>query len=512
MSALSMSLSNISQQYPNNPCLSLGDSSLSYSALEKKSNQVAAYLLSKGLKKGDRVGIFSDKSFEEVTTIFAVFKVGLILVHINPAYKKEQLLHISKDCNLKALFIDSRHHPILDQIKQDQCIDIVVNLSDINDLGTGFIYMEQFSHILTSKQSSDSRRIPYITVSEDEVAAIIYTSGSTGNPKGIMVTHRVLNDATRVSISVLRNTGKDRLISISPFSFDGSLSQLLTMVYLGGALILQKSLFPKDIIKTMIGKKITGFHAVPTFWRMLLQPHSPFFRYKYPFLRYISIIGESISGKDLAQLRSVLTKTEIFVMYGITEAFRSTFLPPHQIDIKKGSVGKAFPGVTIDVLDENGKRCEPGVVGEIVHAGHFVASGYWNNPLKTAQVFREGCVYTGDLGMLDEDGYLYFKGRKDQLMKIRGFRVNPDEIETCLLRLDGIKEVAAFSYSDDKGIDCIHVCVGIGENSSLNKADINKYCRTALPYYMVPDRISIRVTLPKTGNGKINRSEIQKAL
>ncbi|SHK10391.1 AMP-binding protein [Paramaledivibacter caminithermalis] len=498
-------LEKASKEFRNKQGIVFKDKRYTFSEINEASTKIADFLISKGIKKGDRVGIFSTKNVEEIIIIFAVMKIGAVFVHINPSFKEDQLRHVVTDCDIKVLFIHESKVEIYKKanINQEQ-IDMLISMSPLIDIedNENMYYFNKILQetILPLKQT--------ININQHDPAAIIYTSGSTGKPKGIIVTHRIFYDSTVISADFLKNKADDRLISITPFSFDGALSQLFTMVYVGGTLVLQESLFPKDIVSTMINEKITGIHAVPSFWKMLLQKYSPFEKYEYPHLRYISVIGEAFPMEDLMKLRKILNNTDFYMMYGTTEAFRSTYLPPDDFDRKIPSVGKPIPGVEITIVNEDNSPCEAGEIGEIVHRGVFISPGYWNDPIKTKKVFKDGALYTGDLGRLDNEGYLYFEGRKDAMIKSMGYRISPEEIESCICKLEGVKEAVVVSVIDKDYGNRIKAIVVCNDGEILTRKEIVSHCKAILPYYMVPHIVEFRDNIPKTGTLKINRSQL----
>lgn len=505
---LSKILKDRALSIPDKEAIICGNKRISYSELDKLSDKLAAFFLLQGITAGDKVGIFTNKDIEEVIVIFAALKIGAVFVHINPQYKEAQLAHLLKDCNIKVLILDKFKASVYEKIRHDiKPIDLILKTTnEINQSNSDEI--ESLENIFAREFDSN---LPKVKTDESELASIIYTSGSTGMPKGIMISHKIFEDATVQSAKILGNNEDDRLISVTPFSFDGALSQLFTSIYCGAVLIQQKSVFPKDIVRTLIDEKITGFHAMPSLWNLLLQRHSPFAKYEYPDLRYVSIIGEHFPSKSLNKLKEILNKTEFIMMYGTTEAFRSTYLPYEDFDRKSGSVGIPFPGVEIKIVNEKNENCQPGEIGEIVHTGLFISSGYWNKKEETNKVFKNNSVYTGDLGHLDEDGYLYYDSRKDNMIKSSGFRVSPDEIEKCLFNCNGVSEVYVGSISDDEsGTQIKAVIVLDDKNNSIGEKEIINYCRINLPFYMVPRIIEFRESLPKTASGKINKSELSK--
>jgi len=500
-------LTKSSADFPQKEAIVCGDNRISYKELNKASTILANFLRSHGVSYQDRVGIFTNKNIEETIAIFAILKMGGIFVHINPQLKESQLSHVISDCDIKALFVNDYKSTVLNKAYPEVSpIDLVISLSSKLNLNKDvFKNIRNLDDILKEpspdKISSDKQ-------SEDDIASIIYTSGSTGMPKGVIVTHKILHDSTVISASILENNHDDRLICVTPFSFDGALSQLFTSCYVGGTLVQQQSNFPKDIVNTMLNEKITGFHAMPSLWSILLQKHSPFAKYDYPDLRYISIIGEVFPQNHLDNLRMILNKTKFYMMYGTTEAFRSTYLPPEDFERKKSSAGIPFPGVDISIVDEQNNICQPGETGEIIHKGVFVSPGYWNDSDKTAETFKDGSLYTGDLGKLDQGGYLYFMGRKDSMIKTQGFRVSPEEIEECIFKVDGVKEVAVIGVSGNETGVRIKAIIVCKEGYILTDKDIISHCRNRLPNYMVPGIVEFRSDLPRTATNKINRSEL----
>lgn len=497
-------LNKAAEDYPYKEGFICKDKRIRFSEVVEASNKVANFLIAKGVKHGHRIGIFSAKSIEEIIVIFAVMKIGGIFVDINPHFKEQQLAHIVSDCDIKILFIhESKERVFLDVFKCMESFDLIISMSPKTLLKCNNLY--QMKAIL---QEYPSFFESCYKIHEEDIASIIYTSGSTGKPKGITVTHKIFIDATVTSVEVLQNTCNDHIISVTPFSFDGALSQLFTSVFVGATLVLQASGFPKDIVMTMLTEKITGFHAVPSFWRMLLKKYSPFSKYQYPYLRYVSIIGEVFQQDELAELKSVLKDTKFYMMYGITEAFRSTYLHPDDFEIKKSSIGKPLPGVSISIVGNDGKECACEEVGEIVHRGAFISPGYWNDPERTAQVFKDNALYTGDLGKKDKEGYIYFMGRKDSMIKAMGYRISPDEIEECINKMPGVQETAVIGIRESGQDSRIKAFIVCKSGCIVLPKDIIAYCKANLPYYMVPSSFEFRHEIPKTATYKINRSEL----
>ncbi len=492
---------------PDKEAVVCGANRMSYGALDEAATALAAFLTSRGIGQGDRVGIFGSKSVEEVVALFAILRAGAAVVHINPQYRDAHLRHVITDCGIKTLFVDNSRARILASACGGQdSLELVISLSDEIKLDAdAFPEIAILGDILRSQSGKSFQPVEF---GSDDLASIIYTSGSTGMPKGIMVTHQILYDSTVTSAEVLENNADDRIISVTPFSFDGALSQLLTAVFVGGTLVQQRSNFPKDIVDTLRKERITGFHAVPSLWGVLLQERSPFPQHGYPDLRYVSIIGEVLPPKHLARLREILSTTQFYLMYGTTEAFRSTYLPPADLDRKTGSAGIPFPGVTLEVVDDAGHPCAAGETGMLLHSGAFVSPGYWNDTERTAATFVDGWLHTGDQASIDADGYLYYAGRRDGLIKAQGFRVSPEEVETCIFELDSVVEAAVIGVPAPEIGTAIKAVVVLQAGATTTDKDIIGHCRRQLPHYMVPSIVEFRPELPKTNGHKVNRAAL----
>jgi len=478
---------------------------ITFAELEEASQKIANFLHRRGVAPGMRVGIYTPKCVDEVAVIFAVARAGCVLVHINPSFRDEKLQHIVGECELAAMFFHPQKSGAIERARQQNILPgLLVCMAANASPPLGFPAL-----MLGAILAEPAYRLPpglHRQSAGADLAAIIYTSGTTASAKGIMVTHAILSEATLVSAQVLENVPADRLISITPFSFDGALSQLFTATLVGGTLVLQESHFPRDVVRTLIDERITGFHAVPSFWRMLLEQLPSFADYRFPHLRYLSLIGEVFPEPELARLKRILHSTQFYMMYGTTEAFRSTCLSPDDFASKRRSVGKALPGVELRVVDEAGNACAAGQIGEIVHSGAFVSPGYWKR--RGDATFREDGVHTGDLGFLDEQGYLYFVGRKDTMLKRLGYQVYPEEIEACVQAIDDVALTAVVCLLDTGRGPRIRACLVCRPDSSLTREAVAQYCRQQLPYYMMPDEIVFLRSMPLTATGKIDRAQL----
>jgi acyl-CoA ligase (AMP-forming) (exosortase A-associated) len=469
----------------------------SYEVLARAVRANAAVLLERGLKRGDRAAVYLDKTAEAVVAIYSVWAAGGVLVPVNETLRSRQVQHIIRHSG-SAFFISNVRK--LSQLQPES----------VRGIG-----------ILSIDMAADDRTLrPAPAFSGGgEPAAILYTSGSTGLPKGILLSHENLLAGTRIVSEYLNIQEDERILSILPFSFDYGLNQLLTSVYCGATLVLQRSHFPPDICRTLQAQAVTAMAAVPSLWIQLMRDHSPFSRMTFPTLRYITNSGGVFPVDLVKRYRAHLPGTRIYLMYGLSEAFRSTYLPPEELATRPHSMGKAIPETEIYVLNERGQECAAGEVGELVHRGPTVALGYWQDPRATAAVFRpwssaagsdaEHVVYSGDLVKKDEDGYLYFVGRRDQLIKSSGYRVSPEEVEEIILSSGLVQEAGVCGRQDAEGGTMIVAHVVPRHPDAFSSDDLVGYCRREMPPYMVPKAIHAHDALPRTTTGKIDRNALR---
>ncbi|MBL9123196.1 MAG: AMP-binding protein, partial [Planctomycetaceae bacterium] len=313
-----------------------------------------------------------------------------------------------------------------------------------------------------------------------------------------------------------------RILAVLPFSFDAGLNQLTTAVQQGGTCVIMKFLFPGEITAKLAQERITGLAGVPPLWNLLVQPSGKLHLRELPHLRYITNTGGAMPVGTLARLRELLPGTDVVLMYGLTEAFRSTYLPPAELDRRPGSMGKAIPNTEIMVVNEQGQRCAPGEVGELVHRGPTVSMGYWGHPELTARVLRpnpfappsvgdaERVCYSGDLVRMDEDGFLYFVGRRDNLIKSSGFRISPTEVESALCRTGRIREAGVIGLPDEMLGQQIKAFVVAREGASIDVDALLEDVAAHVPRYMIPKVVEVVDELPKTSSGKIDYPSLHR--
>jgi acyl-CoA synthetase (AMP-forming)/AMP-acid ligase II len=357
---------------------------------------------------------------------------------------------------------------------------------------------------------------------EKDLAAILYTSGSTGKPKGVMLSHANVVAGSRIVSTYLEITNKERILAVLPFSFDAGMNQMMTAFEKGATLVLINFTFAREIVQVLLREKISGLAGVPTLWSLLAQPNSSLNKQPMLHLRYITNTGGAMPQPVLRVLREVLTSTKIFLMYGLTEAFRSTYLPPEELDRRPTSMGRAIPDTEIIVVDESGKLCKPGETGELVHRGPTVSLGYWNRPEDTARVLRdnpllpaemgacEKVCYSGDLVKMDDEGFLYFIGRRDTMIKSSGVRISPTEVEEILFQTGKLRGVAVIGLPDEMLGQVIKAFVVPRDGQPLDTAALLTVCAEKMPRYMVPKFVEALDELPKTSSGKVDYPALRR--
>ena len=429
-------------RHPQKEALVHGPTRLTYAEVAARVTSLAQGLRDAGLKRGERVGIYFDPSVPQVLSIFAVLQAGGVFVPINSLLFPQQVAHIAKNCQMRALITTrSKLTAVASVLPEVPSLNLFVVDEDQPD-GDRAIQALSFQDLCQMSPPTEWRDMGI----EKDLAALLYTSGSTGKPKGVMLSHaNIMAGATIVS-TYLGITKDERILAILPFSFDAGLNQLMTAFLQGGTLVLMTFTFAREIVQMLSKEQITGLAGVPTLWNLLAQPSSTMHKTKLPHLRYITNTGGAMPQPVLRVLRENLPTTKVFLMYGLTEAFRSTYLPPEELDRRPTSMGKAIPDTEILVVNDSGGLCQPGEPGELVHRGPTVSMGYWGEPELTAKMLRpnpflppevidrEKVVYSGDLVKMDEDGFLYFIGRRDTMIKTSGFRVSPTEVEEVLFQ------------------------------------------------------------------------------
>jgi acyl-CoA ligase (AMP-forming) (exosortase A-associated) len=502
------------QRRPDAPAMSAGGKTQSYETLARSVEAFASATVTIGLGRGERVGIYLEKRFETVVATFGAAGAGGVFVPLNPVLKPQQVAYILRDCNVRMLVTSAERLAMLDE-ELDRCADLkhVMVIGEPRASTGGKAYeIHRFEEIAPERGSRPHRVI------DTDVVAILYTSGSTGSPKGVVLSHRNMVAGAKSVAGYLRNNADDSLLAVLPLSFDAGFSQLTTAFHSGARVVLLNHLLPRDVITALRDERITGLTAVPPLYIQLAQLQWPSSIDGH--LRYFANTGGRMPLDTLTKLRAMVPTAKPYLMYGLTEAFRSTYLPPEEVDRRPDSIGRAIPNAEILVLREDGTRCAPNEPGELVHRGALVGLGYWNDPQRTAERYKplrcesgltlpEYAVYSGDTVRADEEGYLYFIGRRDEMIKTSGYRVSPTEVEEALYATKLVGEAAAFGVPHPVLGQAIIVVATPPVDRALDGAALLAACREALPAYMVPARIDVRAgPLPRNPNGKIDRKTL----
>lgn len=453
-----------------------------------------------GIGKGDVVGIYLPHSLGQVVALFAVAMRDAIFTMINPILVPNQVKHQIQDASAKGV-IGSREllAPMAEIFVSRQ-----MHVETIEATG----YSGGDTAVIGDLNACITTNIPA------DVANYIYTSGSTGLAKGVVGPQRTLLDGARIVSQYLRINENDKILSILPFSFDYGLNQLMTCVHTGASIVLHQFVFPKDLIDILVREQITGMAVVPSVWPKLLKPGLKKDN-DFGHLRYVTSGGGFHTPALLRNVSEFFPNTEIIVQYGLTESFRSTFLPFSEMAKRPGSIGKAVPEVEILVLNADGKRCRPGEKGELIHRGAFVTYGYLNNPELNAKKFiplhasTEAClpevaVRSGDLVSTDEDGYIYFHGRMDMQIKSSGYRISPDEVAQAVLSTPGIAQAAVFGLPDDDLGEAIHVAYETYDGKEIEPIEIKRHAKASLAAYAIPHYYHFYDKIKLNPNGKID--------
>lgn len=501
---------------PAADALQFRDEVWTYERLNDEVQNFARGLSGLGVGRSDRVAVFLDKRFETVVGTFGAAAAGGVFVPVNPILKPAQVSHILTDCNVRVLVTSAARLTALSEILGD-CPDLKhVILTDGDPADHDPAGQDVHAWAALDPSGTPSSAI------DDDMAAILYTSGSTGRPKGVVLSHRNMV-AGAVSVSTyLENVPEDRILCVLPFSFDAGYSQLTTAFRVGACAVLMNYLLPNDVVKTAAKQRITGIGGVPPLWNQLAGLTWP--AEAVATMRYFTNTGGHMPRATLDRLRASLTNAKPYLMYGLTEAFRSTYLPPEEVDNRPDSMGKAIPNAEIQVVNENGELCAADEPGELVHRGALVSLGYWNDPERTAERFKpvpgqlpglprtEYAVWSGDTVRRDAEGFLYFVGRRDEMIKSSGYRISPTELEEVVYSSGAVSEAVALGLPHPMIGQGIVIVATPPPEGSLDTEAVIGACRDALPQFMVPHAVVERASLERNPNGKIDRKKLSEEL
>jgi long-chain acyl-CoA synthetase len=482
-----------------------------YAEIDARVNQLARMLRNCGVVRGDRVALFLDNNIELVIAIFAALRIGAIFMPINPMTKQEKLGY---------LLNDSRASTLLTHAVLRRTWDSALAANDT-------VHTCLVAGASIDKNPLPARCMPFPAADahfpgpgiepaaiDHDLAGIIYTSGSTGDPKGVMLTHINMVSAARSVSSYLGLREEDIIICVLPLAFDYGLYQVLMAFKVGATLVLEPSFaFPVKVLELMAREHVTVLPGVPTIFSFLMNLDD-LDRFNLSKLRMITNTAAALSEEHIRRLRRLFPQAALYSMYGLTECKRVTYLPPEQLEIRPTSVGRGMPNIEVWLVDEMGRRLPNGSSGELVIRGSNVMRGYWEKPTETAKRLKAGplqgetVLYSGDIFRTDEEGWLYFVARKDDIIKSRGEKISPREVENAIYSLEGVLETAVIGVPDEVLGQAIKAFVIPNKGCTLSERGVIKHCLAHLENFMAPKYVQFVDELPKTDTGKIKKTDL----
>jgi amino acid adenylation domain-containing protein len=514
-------LARSAKRTPDKPAIICGQDRWSYGQLDSCSDRFAEALVDLGVRRQDRVMILTGNRPETVVSLYGTLKAGGVFVILDVNTKARRLRYVLENCRAKVLVIRIEQMPVVVESLEGWQDDLqVVWLGEDSNRGLSARFSgTTWDSIFQQRPDShgDRSRGPLVQLPrcvDIDLAALIYTSATTGNPKGVMSTHHNMISAARSIIQYLGNQPDDIILDALPLSFDYGLYQVIMAVMIGGTVVLEPSfVYLHNILKRIAEERVTGFPIVPTMAAMLLKMRD-LSAYDLSGLRYLTNTGAALPVQHIQSLRRLLPHVRIFSMFGLTECKRVGYLDPSELDRRPGSVGQAMPNCEVVIVDENNREVRPGQVGELIVRGANVMQGYWDDPEMTRCVYQAGSypesrwLRSGDYFRRDEEGFLYFLGRKDDMIKTRGERVAPKEVENVICEMEDVVEVAAIGVPDGILGQAIKVFIA-SRTDELDIKAVMRHCMNRLESFMVPKYVQFVTGLPKTAHGKVDRRQLQ---
>lgn len=498
------------ERFPSREALVYAGGRVTYSELLARVRSLSAWLIERRLAPGERVGILTDEPRDYMSAYFGVLMAGGVVVPLNTQTSSRVLAAQLGRCQASVVMTHRKFAKHLDVPEIAGSVHTIAVAGGGTD-GYGSGRWIDLDRVLDADRSDPRGDAEHRTVSPSSIAQIMFTSGTTAEPHGVTLRHSNLIANTNSIVQYLRLTERDRIMVVLPFAYSYGNSVLLTHVAVGGSLVVNQSfLYPNTVLEQMIAERVTGFAGVPSTYAILLN-RSAIRQYKFPDLRYVTQAGGPMPAKVGHELKAILKQTDVYVMYGQTEASaRLSYLDPDDLFRKAGSVGKAIPGVTLRVVDAEGRPVNVGEVGEIVASGDNIMAGYWGAPELTAGVLKHGSLWTGDLARVDEDGYLYIVGRKSDMIKSGAHRISPREIEDVLLEYPAVHEAAVVGVRDEVLGESIKACVVVKDGVPCVHQELLAHCHQHLPSYKVPHQVEFLIELPRTANGKVRVADLRE--
>ncbi len=491
------------REYPEKEALFDG-AWYTYAEIDAAANRLAAYFIEKGLKRGDRVAALLHNGFGYVVTYYAALKAGGVMVGLNTETTSETIAYVLENSGAHMLVTDKPFLRYLKAIKEQiNTLDAVVVMRSMDIVPDA----DHFDWV----QESYPDEKPDVRIISVDLAAIVYTSGSTGKPKGVMLTHLNIVTNTHSIIEYLKLTEKDRILDVLPFYYIYGLSLLNTHFAVGGSVVVENRFaFPSVVVEEINKHKVTGFAGVPSTFAILMAK-TRFAETRYPTLRYVTQAGGAMAPSLQKQVAGAIDPARLYIMYGATEASaRLSYLEPALLEKKLGSIGKAIPNVDLYVADEEGRPKTAGETGEIVARGANIMQGYWKDPGETARALKHGLYFTGDLGRMDDEGFIYVVGRSRDMIKQGANRISAKEIEEKILENSMVVEVAVIGVPDEILGEAIDACVALKDAPDNWEEELRAFVKTVLPPFKQPRHYTLFESLPKNSSGKIMKTKIRE--
>ena len=501
-------LENSAQKYPDKKAVWYKEEWRTYSEIDSLSNKLGGYLKEVGIKRGDRVVLLYENSFNHIISYFAILKAGGVCVALNTETTVDFLIYLINNSDAKAIISNTQCSKyLLPSLKKTPYLkQVIIDQEDLNEyIKLGHINQISLNEILKNGKETNLN----VRSIDIDLEAIVYTSGSTGKPKGVMLTHLNTVSNMRSIVQYLHLTKDDRVMVVLPFYYIYGKSLLMTHFLVGGSVVIDNRFtYPNAVLKTMQKTEVTGFAGVPSTFMILLNKSS-LNQYTFKSLRYITQAGGAMAPSVQKEVVKAFSPAKVYIMYGATEAApRLSYVEPDMLPKKWGSIGKPVPNVELYVADNTGREVKAGETGEIVARGSNIMAGYWRDPEGTKEVLKDGIYYTSDLGKVDKDGFLYVVGRKKDFIKVGGFKVSAKEIEERILELDEVHETAVIGVNDTILGEAVKAFIVAKEKININADTINKHLKGKLPPYEIPKYYEFRKILPKNESGKILKQKL----
>lgn len=502
-------LEKSAEKYPDKQAVWYRDQWMTFGEIEQKSNQVARFLIKNGLRRGERVSILYENSFDYICAYYGILKAGGVTVELNTDQTEESLAYLLSHSDSVGLFTQGKYLKLLKKV-----------INKVHDVKWVVVRSLESETVLDGRKIIDWEEVENESVEKAgvrlidlDLASIVYTSGSTGKPKGVTLTHLNFVTNTRSIVEYLELTERDRIMVVLPFYYIYGKSLLNTHFFVGGSVVIDNRFaFPNVILETMQKTQVTGFSGVPSTFSILLHK-TKVKEMRFPSLRYLTQAGGAMAPAIQKEVALTFYPAKLFIMYGATEASaRLSYVDPVDLPRKWGSIGKAIPNVDLFVADAEGNPLPPGQQGEIVARGANIMVGYWKDPEGTAEVLRKGLYWTGDIGVMDEEGFIYVVGRSKDMIKVGGERVSAKEIEEKILEFPGVSEVAVIGVPDELLGEAPKAYIIPKDGKSIDLTELEKFLKTRLIPIKIPKQYEIRQSLPKNESGKIMKEVLRQEI